>query len=612
MTVFRTLWRQAAAGLFLLLAGASMVGCGGKNSGSKTPTDTYHVTGLVGYVRPPLVKDDLGVPTGLETDSTKFKTLPARGVAVRLWELTNEKQADGSPVYIVSYVAITNLAGGYSIPVQAGRSYFIEILSKVTTGVSGVPIRLVADSIDSSLPVMDRNVYVMRKGLDGSTDSMTPATPAKETTLNFTVGVADSWRLAPESVTTDARADLEPAPTGSRVLALLDSAYTFSTLYGGAATAAPLDLHYLQGVNHPKGSFVEYDPMTRPLTYDGSSGKRHFFGSIRGDQASNDDAFDEGVLFPIFARNVLSTYASSLAPVASPLPDLAPDLAVLEAFADAMSANLLKSPYLADTSASGTTYRDVRDLLGLTTPQCSPFSTPSLRALSWDLILKGNSLPNPGTATDWDKIDPRAMQRFLIPRIPTDTSGVLTDVINIYSQVARLKDPKSGSESVDLASLFTDSVLTPILSPYNLTWPRPVAPSPYASFLQDWGADPANTVPAKTPPQQSFTMSGASLVDGVFPNASSGEVVYAKFTISKDTAFNLSLSLPSPLPPGATIEVRLVGQTLIFDGTNTPVRIVLAGNITTPQLYTVRMRLLSPTTLQSNPIQAALRFDPAP
>lgn len=613
MTVSRSLWRLASACLLPVLALVFSAGCNSKGGSSSKGATSFHVTGVVSYLRPPLLKDASGIPTGLETDEAKFQKHLGRGLVVRLWEQVEEKLPDGTPqtVYTLVNSTITSQLGFYSLAVESGHSYYVEVLSQ-SAGAGGT-LRLVADVIDSSIPAADRNIYMLRKGLDGSSASLHPATAAHEATLNFEIGMSDVWLLGPQTSSPSPVATPESVGTGSRVIAALDSAYTFATLFGTSVTSGNLDIHYLRGINHPKGSFIEFDSSVYPLAYDGSTHAYHTFATLRGDQSTNDDAFDEGILFPMYAHSFLVNNGANLKPVGSPLPDLAPDLALQEAFADAMAANLLQSPYLADTAAAGTTYRDVRDLLGLSGSAMTPFSAPSLRALAWEIILKSNSLPTPGVVTDWDKIDPRVALRFLTLKIPTDTTtSHPTDVVNIYSQVARLQEAKSGLETVDLASIFTNSTLTPLLGAFNLQWPRPTAPSPYAGFLQDWGTDPTNASPTTTPPTQSFTMAHATMVDGIYPNVSSGEVIYAKYLLTKDSAFNLSLSLPSPLPSGASIEVKVFGSTYLFDAANTPVRVTMGGNASTPVLYTLRMRLISPNTLQPAPIQVALRMDPAP
>lgn len=612
MTVFRFLRRQAAAWLLPVLALGLSTGCGGKKSNSTATTaSTVTIKGKVTYVRRPLLKSPAGIPTGLETDTAKFQTLPARGVVVRAWESKSQKLSDGTTqnVWVVVNNAVTDAEGSYSFGLTKGNTFFLELLSRQPVSL-GSGIRIVADQIASAVNIVDRPLYTLRKGLDGASATLTPGTAATaDATVDFAVGLNDNWLLGYEQNTRVLDAAAESAGTGSRPLAILDSAFGFAVTYGRASVAVPLDLHYQVGVSDPKGSFIEYDQTVYPQSVDGFMALRHIFGSVKG-AASDDDAFDEGVLFPLFARNGLSLTASGFHPVATMVPDLSPDLAVLEAFADAMAANQLKSPYLADTHAGGANYRDVRDVMGLTGAQLTPFAVPALRALSWDIVLKANNLPNPGTVTDWDKITPATSLRFFTPSATLDSSNRTSDVTNIFHQVGRLQEARTATETADLAAIFTNAVLTPMLATYNLTWPRPAVPALYGTFLQDWGTDPKSTVAAL--PTQTFSMAKAVQVNGTYPNLSSGEVVFARYLLTKDTAFLMSLNLPAPLPAGTQIAVVLNRTTYHFDNANTPIRLTQSGNATSPALYTLSMRLLSPTTLQAGPIQAALRLDPAP
>ncbi len=352
-----------------------------------------------------------------------------------------------------------------------------------------------------------------------------------------------------------------------------------------------LDLHYRPGISEAQGSFIEFDRSKYPLSYDNGGG--HYFGSLRG-SASNDDAWDEGIIFPLLGRFFLYTQGqTSLFPPSSPLLDLSPDVAIIEGLAPLMAANALKSPYLADTSSGTIQLQDVRSLVGVSVAKQTVYSAPNIRALGWELVLKANSIAAPGSATTWSTINPAAMLRFFNLISPTDRS----DSSSIYQQLGRLKEVKSSSDPIDLAAIFTDATLTSLTTPFQITWPRPTTP-PLNTFVTDWGSDPNNAALGTV----SFSMTNALQVQGAYPNVSEGEVAFARFALTKDTAYNLKVvSSIGLLPVGGTIEIRfpLTGLTYTFDGTSTSnsVRLVLSGNSTTPVVYPVRMRLLSPTAL---------------
>lgn len=599
----------ATASLFLVMA------CGGKNNSTSAPLpETVAVSGKVTYVRVPLAKDANGVPTGPETDPAKFSVLPAQGFVIRFVQKTEETQPDGTKTSVWKVVSgasqITDSTGAYSTRVPKNTPVYAELMSRVATG--GQSIRILADpaGITSAVPQAERLVYTLRKGLDGSSPAGNPlpaTTPTGDATVNFAVGLDDKWWLTQEAISQAGNALLETTGTGSRVLAIGDTATAFGTVYGSPTPGDTLDLHYRRGISEPKGSFIEFDTRVYPLSVEGSNSTRHFFGSIRGGQ-SNDDAFDEGVLLPLYARaNLYSLNPSVLFPILAPLSNLTPELAVLEGLSDAMAATLLKSPYLADMTPAGVTYRDIRDITSLGTAQRTPYSAPLLAASAWAIVLKANSLPNPGVPSDWAKIDPKATARFFVTRRPLDSANLDTDLVSIYGQLARLKEGKGTNEPVDLASVFTDSVLTSLLQPFNIVWPRPTT-GPYASFLLDWGADPNSLT--KPIPGLTLSMAQAEQVRGSFPNASAGELAFARFTATKDTAYNLGLQ--AALPPEAQVEVQVDSQAYLFSASQPgPQRVVLRGNTTTPVLHRVRVRLLSPAVRQPD-LQATVRLDLAP
>ncbi len=597
---------------------AVLAGCSGKksdSSGSGSTAGTITVTAKVTYTRIPLVTDAAGVPTGLETNAANFKTLPARGVQIVLWEGKDETAPDGtkSRVWINVQSSAASSDGTATFKdVSKDADHFIEVASSIP--IVGSAIRVIGDpaGINSGLSINDRVIYSLRKGLDGSAPAgnPTPGTKASsDATVTFDVGLNDKWWLSVPSYTQLANATLEPTGTGSRVLAILDTAFGYSV--SGLGTPSPgeaLDLHYRRGVSEPRGSFVEYDRSRYPLalTVDPQNGASiHYFGSIKGG-ANDDDAFDEGVLLPIFARNGLWTgQAYNIYPTGKVLPDMQPDQALLETMPYLMAASYLKSPYLADTTAASSVNMDVRALGSIVN---GPTSGPALAGLAWEIVLKANSLPSPGTATDWAKINPVAAQRFFGITSPSDQ----TDRPNVFLQLARLKEAKSSSEAVDLAAIFPDTVITPLAASFNIPWPRPTS-GPGAPVVVTWGADPNSLAGALT--GLSFSMAKATRVDGTYPNTSAAEAFYSRFTLSKDTAYQLRLSsLSAPLPSGARLEVKIPGYVTPFAFTSASdpgYRVVLRGNKDTPLVYLVYTRLISPDA-QAPDFTATIALDVQP
>lgn len=584
----------AAAGLLALF------GCGGKSNDettTPTPTETIKVTVKVNYSRIPLVKDANGVPTGLETNSANFKSLPARGVQVLYWEAKEETNPDGTKarVWLNTQFAVSDNAGSATFQVTKNADAFLEVLSLLSIAGSG-SIRIVGDpsGINSSLFASERVTYALRKGLDGTSPAGNPIPAAKaasDATITFDVGLDDKWWLTLLSSTQIAQAQLEPVGTGSRVLAILDSIYTMGV--SGLSSANPgdsLDLHYRLGISEPRGSFIEFDRTKFPLSFHSATQRYRYFGSIRGG-SSNDDAFDEGIIFPMIARAGL--WATNIVPpsiTGKALPDFLPDTALVEAMPFIQACTLLKSPYLADTSPSGSVNTDIRDLGSFAS---GSNSGPAIAALGWDIALKANALPNPGTVVDWEKINPLATARFFGLRVPVDFS----DRPNLYLQLAKLKEAKTSAEPIDLAAIFTDAVLTSMTAPYSVVWPRPTSGAD-ASYVLDWGKDP-NSAAAPLAPI-ALSMAKAVSVDGTYPNTSSGEAAYRRFTLSKDTAYNLRvISTPPVLPAGSKVEVRLFSPSASFEftGSDSPAnRVVLRGLADPATPYLVRVSLISPFT----------------
>jgi hypothetical protein len=277
-----------------------------------------------------------------------------------------------------------------------------------------------------------------------------------------------------------------------------------------------------------------------------------------------------------------------------------------------MAANLLKSPYLADTNGTvlASPLVDVRDISGLATNQLTPFSAPAIRALAWEIILKSNGLPSPGTSSDWSNIKPPTTVRFLMPPGgPTDSSGTRdAEPINIYTQLARLKETKASSEVVDLAAIFTDPVLTTLTAPFGIVWPRPTS-GETALFVRDWGTDPLGPVgPAF------LTMGSSIQVHGTYPNVTRGEVVYAGFSLTTDKRYTLSATITPALTTGNRIELDLprMNRTFTFTGAGgSMAATTFPVNATAPYYHPLRLRLVSPSSVQPD-VTVTIAFTPAP
>ena len=520
-----------------------------------------------------------------------------RGALVRVYQAKDETNPDGTKTRVWILPAsptLTDSTGAYSITVPQGSDTFVEVTSIFQ--ISNQQVRLIADpnGINSSLPQTERVIYSARKGADGSAPAAnpTPGTPVTaNATLNFDLGLNDKLWIAPSNGFQPTTAVVESSTTGSRPFAIGDSFYGFGSIYlSGTSASSILCLHYRPGLSEARGSFIEFDRSKFPLAYDGGAG--HYFGSLRG-AASNDDAWDEGIIFPLLGRYILHLQGQTgLFPPSTPIQDLSPDIAIIEGLAPVMAASALKSPYLADTSGGTIQVQDVRSLVGVPVAKQTVFSAPNIRAMGWELVLKGNNIVAPGTTATWTAINPAAMVRFFNLISPSDR----TDISGIYHQLGRLKEAKSGSDPIDLTTIFTDAVLTAVAAPFQITWPRPTTP-PLNTFVTDWGNDPNSATIGTIP----FSMVNAVQVQGAYPNLSQSEVAYARFALTKDTAYDLKVvSSNGTLPAGGKIEIRLLFAGLVstFDGSSTvnSVRLVLPGNATTPVLNPVRIRLLSPST----------------
>ena len=284
-------------------------------------------------------------------------------------------------------------------------------------------------------------------------------------------------------------------------------------------------------------------------------------------------------------------------------------MAVLEGLPDTMTATLMGSPYLPDTSLPARfPCRDIRDLSKVTLvnlPNAGAYSAPTIAALGWAMTLDANGIPAPGWAAEWTAIAPANLLRLfglVKPYVTLGTLDVTSDVNSIFAQVGRMPEGQTSADSVDLLSYFPDSVLTPLLSPFNMTWS---GISYLPSFTTDWGKDP-NSIPKPLAPF-TLSMAQAQQVRGAYPNFSAGEVANYRFTLSVDRSYDLSVTTTPALPAGATLELTMDGSTAsqrvyLFGGTNPASnRITLSGNFydpTNPTFHYLQVRLVSPTVLQ--------------
>lgn len=625
MPQYRT-FLQTLGGVVLL---ALALACHGKQ-GSSQPAGTAIISGTVTYTRVPLAKDALGVPTGLVDASipTQLQTLPARGVMIRIYQQVTQTLPNGQPSPTPSWIfrvsTSTDTNGNYSATVTMGYPTMVEVLSSFNAGGSAA-IHLIAEpqGINSTMPALSRLQYALRKTADGKelAGNNAPSSMFQgNSTVDFAVDLNKEWWLVNAEIALDGSnsapnvglAVLETnmagrtpgLGTGSRVLGIGDTIASFQINYGTASPGSPLDLHYWLGRSEPRGSYIEFHRELFAQSLDTSTGQYHYFGTLSGGPA-NDDAWDEGVILPLLGRGVLnagntgaySIPLNPLFPQAAALPDLSPDMARIEGLADAMAANLLKSPYLADTmgTALAAPVKDLRDISGLSLTQKTPYSAPALRAFAWEIVLKANSLPSPGTAVDWATINPLAAARFFLsPGSSTSATGIV-EPMNIFTQILRLSEAKSSTDPVDLAAVFPDSVIATLGGPFGISWPRPTS-GPYASFATNWGTDPSTPFPPVV-----LSMAKTAQVNGSYPNYSQGEVCYAGFSLNADRRCILTATIAPTLGAGAQVVVDFpfMPRTFSFTGTggSTPA-IVIPVATTAPYFHPLRIRMKSPSALQ--------------
>ena len=241
-----------------------------------------------------------------------------------------------------------------------------------------------------------------------------------------------------------------------------------------------------------------------------------------------------------------------------------------------------------------------------------PYSPLTLASLAWDVDLKANGITAPGTVTDWATIQPTAIARFFNLAIPAPSAFAPA---SIYGQLAALKLAKGPNEPVDLAAIFNDTTINTISSPYNLPWPQPTT----TVFGQAWTSATVGTNGTTYVYNGTLSMASDHQVNGSYANASYQEIAYLGVSQSSDQAYQMTVqTTPNPLPAGATIEVVVFAggntQAYTFSGNNaTPIAFTLAGNgnTTTPNRYPIRVRLISPSTLQPD-IPFTLQLTPAP
>ncbi|MCL1893874.1 MAG: hypothetical protein FWG02_06545 [Holophagaceae bacterium] len=613
-------------------------GCGGGNN-NVTESSTRSVTGVVTYSRLPIKVDSNGFPQGLDTPDNSVE-MPLRGVYVRVVFADEETMPDESKVTVwrVYDGTHTNSDGEYTmlLPDDSTLPTFVEIHSVMN--YSGYDVRIIADpaGINSQIPQADRVIYSLRKGIDGSSpqDNPMPAVALEgDVELDFQIGLDEKWWITHSSVKFAPDAQLESAGTGSKVAAILDTVYSASAHIGNPSPGGTLDLHYRQNITEPMGTYVEYDREKFPLAYEPSTstggGYLHFFGSVRGGaENEKNDAWDEGIILTMLARNSIR---SAQMPLRFQFPpkkfvdvsdtrnalitsNLHPTMAMAEGLPEAMAAIVLKTPYL--TSGSGTAIKDIRDISGL---PLDIFCGQVITAFTWELALKANSINSPGDPNAWDKIVPNSLFHFyLLQNQMTDSddsgSSEIFDLPSLFTQLKRLNEEYGYLESVNLSEVFTDAVISQMATPFfGNIWPRP-KDGALRTFITDWGSDPDSTVV----PIPSFilSMSDSELdAEGNYSNITSKQNFTSKFTLSKDVAYRLSVSADPPLPAGAEIEVQINGNTFFSYKFNSaspePKRIVLIGNSDTPLSYLFDFRLISPKVKVNRDTTIAVRLDPS-
>jgi hypothetical protein len=623
-------FRKTLNGFFLALLALSAICCGG--SKKKDDESLRKVSGKITYQRLPILTDDSGYPQGLGT-ADDAETLPLRGILVRTVTLMKETDHNNLPVdvWFASPWGITDGGGNYEVdlPIDPALPAFVEIQSAFKDGLSF--IRILADQygINSPTHVFDRELYFFRRGLDGSAppNDPTPAVVADgNVTLNIEIGLEDAWWICHPDVRVTHEAVLEPIASGSKIAAIIDTAYKAAVTFGNPTPGFDLDLHYRQGITEELGTYVEFDLGRFPLAYDpgGSSGSSlRLFGSVRGGQA-DDDAWDEGILLSMMARNSMRYHGipdgfhfpAKQFPGFDPRnqglqKNLQPTMALAEGLPYAMAALALQTPYL--TSSSGTVVRDVRIVPGGLPSDI--YSGPAIASFAWALALKANDIKPADDPEEWKKIPPISINRFFALRFEMtgDDEPTIADLPSLFSQLAALSNPRGIGEPVDLADIFTDEAITEISAPFfGDIWPRP-STGPYSCFISDWGTDPDS----KKNILDSFNFSMSHAVpdaEGNYSNLTFQENFTSKIAITKDTAYWLSITHEPPLAGGASLEMRINGDPYsryFFDSSSIdPQRIVLLGNPDKPVSYLLSFSLKSQKAIVPD-TQITVSLEPA-
>jgi len=643
--------RACAAMLLAAFVLGAGLGCAKKSLAEKAAESTeFKISGTVTYTRVPMHYDANGVPTGLETDPALFTTVPARGLKVRIFQVRKETLPDYTvkDVWTLVSQATTSSTGLYTANLGVLKNYltFVEVegqMTQPTTPASLVTLGADPDGVYSTKQIIDRPVYVIRKSIDGSS-STTNATPAAvgttDVVVNFAIGLNDPWMVVLPTWWVPYESTFpfpETVAAGSRIPAILDSFYEFNNNIGNAvpsSAVAELALHYRPGLSTRRGTFVEWRPTLLPKSYDGSTYR--YMGSVCGGGTIDgvpqpDDAFDQATLYALMGRNaILGQGKTNILPTGVPATSLAPDLALVEGFGDAIAATLLERPYLPSGAGSNryATVRDIRDLSKLTASQIGPFSAPAITALTWELALINGGITSPGTVSTWPNMTALNFTRMYSGLYPTMTSGtatIATDTTSLYTQLARLQESRTAADNSDLKTFFGDAVLTPLCAKFNIPWTT-AADAILPKYTVNWGADPDSLA---TPlPSFTLSMSSAAKIKRYFldagnveqaadyyPNNSRGEVLYAMSAWSLDRTYSFRVTTVPALPAGASIEVVIDGDIanayLFPSGAATVYPLAIKGNpadLTTPNWHRFRIRMLSPTTLVSD-TQVTIHLD---
>lgn len=687
---------------------AALTGCGKSHSSSNPATSQVVISGKVTYDRIPLVRAANGVPTGLETDPTKFElNLPARYITVNLYQkvavpdplFPNDRTKD--KIFFGLHGSAATADGTYSFSVDPDLEWMVEVQSSIHLGAATSPadVNLIADpnGLTSTLPHQNRLRYCIRKAPDGTLPPTAPsvnhvatskvAAGSPTTVVDFHIGVGDSWfladvdhRLLSSTITPrlvpgyseglvvggnpngyQKAGQLEATPTGSRVLSILDAFVDMAAYLGTSGTlvsitpggsGTTLDLHYLQGRSEPGGTHIAWDRSLYPqgqaidpntsvptptgfnASFDAATGTFHYFGSVQAG-ASNDDAWDRSKLISLAAKAYLfqqisrgSFFAQSNPlgkytplPQDAPLTNLEPQMALLEGLPDGLAAVILKNPYITDTTSTGLTYRDIRDLGAVPPSELTVFSAPFHAALIWELALKANAIPRSEVPADWAKIIPATVSPLASLIEPFGN----LDTINLYPQLKAMQSTLPGLTST--TSPFTDTVLRDLLTQMgvpagNIPWPRPSV-GPLSAFVASWGADPISnpTAPAtSTIAPIVLSMGSATPVAGIYGNMSPGEVAFAHFTVSRTKIYAFDVQFPGGPLTNGQVEVSLIGigtpdgvtiSTYTFtNSTSTSIPLTLQAPLGAASTWLVRMRMLSPTVLQPD-TTVAIKLVPA-